>query len=115
MPLIEETVTIARYSLTAEAKIFRINEDNITGIFVDITGVESGKKQLDQLRSETLKKAEELLEHQIATAQVLAKILGEGTAKSEALLDNLMKLTEDSSRQGQSNRNKWLWDIYTSK
>ncbi len=115
MPLIEETVTIARYSLTAEAKIFRINEDNITGIFVDITGVESGKKQLDQLRSETLKKAEELLEHQIATAQVLAKILGEGTAKSEALLDNLMKLTEDSSRQGQSNKNKWLWDIYTSK
>jgi len=114
-PLIEETVSIARYSLTAEAKIFRINEDNITGVFVDITGVETGRKQLDELRNETLKKAEELLEHQIATAQVLAKILGEGTAKSEALLDNLMKLTEDDNRKGLANKNKWLWDIYTSK
>jgi len=92
-----------------------MSENSIAGIFVDITKVETDKKQLDTLRGETLKKAEELLEHQVKTAQFLAKILGEGTAKSEALLDNLMKLTEDDTRKGSSNKSKWLWDIYTSK
>ncbi len=113
--LIEETVTLARYSLTAEAKVFRLSENAFVGIFVDITTRESEKKQLDALRGETLKKAEELLEHQIKTAQFLAKILGEGTAKSEELLENLMKITEDESRKGSTNKSKWLWDIYTSK
>lgn len=113
--LIEQTITLAKYSLTTEVKIFRISENAIVGIFVDITKRETEKKQLDTLRGETLKKAEELLEHQIKTAQFLAKILGEGTAKSEELLENLMKITEDESRKGSTNKSKWLWDIYTSK
>jgi iron only hydrogenase large subunit-like protein len=113
--LIEERMNFAKYSLSTEAKIFKMSENSIAGIFVDITKVETDKKQLDTLRGETLKKAEELLEHQVKTAQFLAKILGEGTAKSEALLDNLMKLTEDDTRKGSSNKSKWLWDIYTSK
>lgn len=113
--LIEERMYFAKYSLSTEAKIFKMSENSIAGIFVDITKNETDKKQLDTLRGETLKKAEELLEHQVKTAQFLAKILGEGTAKSEALLDNLMKLTEDETRKGSSNKNKWLWDIYTSK
>jgi iron only hydrogenase large subunit-like protein/uncharacterized Fe-S cluster-containing protein len=113
--LIEERVNFQKYSISTEVKIFRMSENTIAGIFVDTTKNETDKKQLDTLRFETLKKAEELLEHQVKTAQFLAKILGEGTAKSEALLDNLMKITEDDTRKGSSNKNKWLWDIYTSK
>lgn len=113
--LIEITMNHEKYNIITHQKMFKMKEDKqYVGIFVDMTKNMSDKKQLDKLKSDTLSKAEELLDHQITMAQNLAKFLGESTAKGEELLENLIKLTEDEQRKT-NQKNKWLWDMYTSK
>jgi uncharacterized Fe-S cluster-containing protein len=49
------------------------------------------KEKLDELKSETLLNAQELVDHQIGLAQEMAKFLGEHTAKGELLLKRLVE------------------------
>jgi len=114
--LIENVIRFEKYGLIVNQKLFRLKEENqYVGIFVDLTKSFADKNKLDLLKIETVRKAEELLEHQINMAQKLAKFLGESTAKGEELLENLIKITEDEQRSNSTSKSKWLWDIYTSK
>lgn len=62
---------------------------------MNITSVISNKDKIDSLKKETILKATELLDHQIIMSQKIAKLLGDSTAQSEELINNLLKLTND--------------------
>lgn len=113
---VEITQRHENYGLICHQTVYKMpDEEQYIGIFVDITKNISDVEKLDTLREETIGKAEELLEHQIEMAQQLAKLLGENTAKGEALVDNLLKLTQDEKMKNLNRKKNWLWDTYTSK
>jgi len=86
------------YSLT--------NERQFVGIFVNVTNFENNQKRLDDIKSNTVRKASELLEHQINMAQQMAKFLGEYTARGEELVKNLLKASEPENEAGSGFRPK---------
>jgi iron only hydrogenase large subunit-like protein len=114
--LVETTAEFENLNLVFHVLLYKLREDNqIVGIFVDITKNLADRNKLVSLRARTLIQAQELLEHQIEMAQKLAKFLGESTAKGESLVESLMSLTEDEEKKKDSPRKNWLWDTYTSK
>lgn len=113
--LIEETLEHKKYSLTAHQIIYELEiEKQIVGIFVNITSSRKNQQQLDRLRADMINQARDMLEHQIKMSQEIAGYLGENTAKSETLIENLLKLASEESRNGKKGKN-CQWDIFTSK
>ena len=113
--LIEETVKHPRYNLIAHQIIYRLQgEDQIVGIFVNITGRKKNEEELETLRAKTLHQAREMLEHQIGMAQKIALYLGESSARGEELIESLMKLAADEKDDKKKKKDS-RWDIFTSK
>ena len=111
--LVETVVRHDRYNLVCHEILYALPEERqYVGILVNITKNRAHKEKLDQLRSQTLTQARELLDHQIHMAQTMAKFLGESTAQSEGLLDRLMLLAGDNSGDEGGDS---IWDIYTSR
>ena len=79
------------YNLKCHTVVYRLpEEEQIVGLFVDVTDSSSSKDKLNALRSETVERAQILIDHQIAMAQALARFLGENTAHGESLMKNLI-------------------------
>ncbi|MPM02057.1 Electron transport complex subunit RsxB [bioreactor metagenome] len=79
------------YNLMCHTIAYKLpEEDQIVGLFIDVTESKSSKDKLIELRSETVQHAQELIDHQIAMAQELARFLGENTARGEVLMKNLI-------------------------
>lgn len=113
---IEQTVVYDNYNLVTHQLMYKLRSENqLVGVFVNITKNTKDNQKLDDLKQKTIIQAQELLEHQVKMAQKLAMYLGESTAKGEELVDNLMKYTKDEQVNNKINNNRWLWDIYTSK
>lgn len=80
------------YNLICHVVAYSLPEEKqYAGVFVDITDRQMSKEKLDELKSETLLNAQELVDHQIGLAQEMAKFLGEHTAKGELLLKRLVE------------------------
>lgn len=116
--LVEKTVKHARLNLVCHQIHYVLREDRqYVGIFVNITKTQADKEKLDRLRMQTAAQARELLQHQVEMAQTIAQFLGESTAQSEAVLDQLISLagggneTDEGGKYGM----EWIKDIYTSK
>jgi PAS domain S-box-containing protein len=89
----ESTVRHPNYHLVCHQIIYALrDEQQYVGIFVNITHTQANRRRLDQLRSQTLAQAQELLEHQVGIAQQMAQFLGQSTAQGQALVRNLVKL-----------------------
>ncbi len=105
--------------LVCHELIYRLEKENqYVGVFVNITKNISTKKELSELRQNTLNQAKELLKHQITMAQNIAKLLGESTARGEGLVEEILHFAdEEQTSHVIENRDKkdWLWDMYTSK
>ncbi len=113
---LEVTIRHNNYNIVCHQILYKLIEDEqYVGIFVNITKNLADSAKLDDLKLKTIDQAQELMNHQIDMAQQLAKLLGEYTAKGEALVDNLLKFTEDKTKERKSGDKNWLWDIYTSK
>lgn len=113
--LIEQTIRHQRYNLIVHQIIYQLEVENqLVGIFVNITGNRQSIEELARLRSKTIQQAREMLEHQVKMAQQMAKYLGESTAQGESIIENLLKLTE-SEDEGENRRKGPEWDIFTSK
>ncbi len=65
------------------------------GIFMDISELPSRQKSTDLVRMQTLRQAQELLDHQIRLSQEVAGMLGKSTAKGEEMVHKLMSLFEE--------------------
>lgn len=120
--LVELTVRHERYNLVTHQIVYPLrDEKQLVGIFVNITMAQTSRRQLDDLRRQTITQARELLGHQIAMAQQMAKLLGESSARGEELVENLLKLVtdvpaaKDSDEKGTTRRWPVPWDIFTSK
>ena len=70
-------------------------EDLYCGIFIDISDEEKAKEHFRELRSQTLKRAQEVISRQMQTAQEIARLLGETTAETKVLLVKLMSLFKE--------------------
>ncbi len=88
------------YGVICHQVVYRLPDaKQYVGIFVNITNVRDNQKKLDDLREQTVIKAQEILDQQISMAQQIAEYLGTSTAKSEELLENLLKMTQDPGTQ----------------
>lgn len=84
---------IPQHGLYYRASLFRIeNEGWYCGIFVDISEEERARRELSEMKAQTLARAQEVIRRQMRTAQEIAGLLGETTAETKALLAKLMSL-----------------------
>lgn len=89
------TVHHRKYSLVCQQMIYALpQEEQIVGLFVDLTNMTKNKDKYDQLQSQTLEQAQTLLRHQTEMAGKIAEYLGSSAAQSEKLLVNLMRIAE---------------------
>lgn len=91
-----QTATIIScYGREFHEVVYRLPEENqYVGIYTDISGQLLTEAKIERLKTETVEKARELMEHQIQVAQTMAKFLGENTARSEELVERLMSIYE---------------------
>ncbi len=96
----DTTTKHERYNLICQEITYTLkNEKKYVGIFVNLTNTILNKTKLDEIKRNTIMKANELLEHQIDMAQKIAKLLGESTARGEELVSSLMDISEDKKNQ----------------
>jgi hypothetical protein len=96
----EFTARHEKYSLVCHQIVYAMREEGqFVGIFVNVTNTLSTQEKLKRLRSETLRKAQELIEHQIQASQEMAQFLGETTARTEELVRNIQSMASEKPRQ----------------
>ncbi len=84
-------VQYPNYNLDCHLVVYALPEQNqVVGVFVDITDNKSNKEKLNMLKAETVMKAQELMEYQIRMAQQMTRFLAENTAQGEVLMNNLI-------------------------
>ena len=97
---LDVTVNHRPYNLLCRELLYVLKEEEqIVGIFINLTTLQQQEKKLKELRSQTIEQANELLEHQVKMALNIAQFLGESTAKGEALVRKLMTLSEGDERE----------------
>jgi uncharacterized Fe-S cluster-containing protein len=70
------------------------------GVFVDLTKEKEREVLMEQIKEETLEKAQQVINNQMRVAQEIASLLGETTAETKVLLDKLMKILRGESVEG---------------
>lgn len=97
---VHKIVEYKSYGLICHQIHYTISEEKLyVGIFVDITHTKQQKKQLNNIQSNAIIKAQELLDHQTELAQTMTRFLGENSARGEILLHNLMDALQEGSDQ----------------
>ena len=87
--------TIEGHDLSFRAGLFPIEGEGLyCGIFIDISDEEKARKELRELRAQTMRRAQEVISRQMETAQEIARLLGEATAETKVLLVKVMSLFE---------------------
>ncbi|MEW6032881.1 MAG: [Fe-Fe] hydrogenase large subunit C-terminal domain-containing protein [Bacillota bacterium] len=77
--------------LLTQQTIFHLGKrDAVVGIFIDHTAAASQRQQLEELRSETVGRAREVISKQMKVAQEIAGLLGETTAETKVILTRLI-------------------------
>lgn len=113
---VEMTAQHQRYNLVCRQILYRLpGEDQFVGIFVNITGSRESQEKLERLREQTFQQARELLEHQIGTAQEIARFLGESTARGQVLVENILRLAGNSRDSNSGGKGFTPWDTGISK
>jgi len=69
-------------------------ERKFTGIYSDITAHKLNEKKLENLKRETAMQAQALLDNQLEIARQMAEFLGKSTAKSELIVERLLRSDE---------------------
>jgi len=114
--LVEATIHHEKYNLFCHQIIYALRpESQIVGVFVNLTRTVKDKRKYNELRTQTLQQARNLLRQQVEMAGKIAEYLGQSTAESEKLLVNLMQIAQDNPVQDKLESAGWLKDIYTSK
>jgi PAS domain S-box-containing protein len=84
-----------KYNLYVRQVLFSIRDQNaIACIMVDITDEWQRKKELLELKRETVAKVNEVVDNQMKVAQEIAGLLGETTAETKVSLLKILKLVE---------------------
>jgi len=70
-------------------------ENLVVGIFIDVTKEFTQQNELIQVKTQTIERAQEVIKKQMTVAQEIAEILGETTAETKTLLNQLIKLMKN--------------------
>ena len=90
--------TIPEHDVSFRVGLFPIEgEDLYCGIFIDISDEEHARVHLQELRVQTLDRAQEVISRQMKTAQEIAALLGETTAETKVLLVKVMDLFREEA------------------
>ncbi|MGE5658541.1 MAG: PAS domain-containing protein [Actinomycetota bacterium] len=85
-----------QYQLFVREVIFPIKDENIIAvIMVDITQDWQLKKEMINLKAETVKKVNEVVDNQMKVAQEIAGLLGETTAATKVSLLKIISMVEE--------------------
>jgi iron only hydrogenase large subunit-like protein/uncharacterized Fe-S cluster-containing protein len=113
--VVEATKRHERYGIVCHQLTYGLPEDNqYVGIFVNITKSQADQEKLDRLRAQTVAQAQELLQHQVTMAQQISRFLGESAAQGERLVENLLSMASEGTREAQA-EDDWRSSTYTSK
>lgn len=95
-PIIRKEELLAGKNRVARMTIVRSERENVAiAIFEDITDERAREEKLLKVRGETLERAQEVIDKQMAVAQKIAGLLGETTAETKVLLTRLMRVMKD--------------------
>lgn len=70
-------------------------ENMVVGIFADITKEVTQQDELLHVKTQTIERAQEVIKKQMTVAQEIAGLLGETTAETKILLNQLIKLMKE--------------------
>jgi hypothetical protein len=91
---------IPEHEVSFRVGIFPIEgQDLYCGIFIDISEEEEARKELLEMRAQTLERAQEVISRQMQTAQEIARLLGETTAETKVLLMKLISLYQEEDQR----------------
>lgn len=94
--LLEVETSYTSYGAITRQIIFPLEREKIAvGILVDITEDRRQKEQLDQVKTQTIRRAQEVIDKQMTVAQEIAGLLGETTAETKVLLGRLIQLMQE--------------------
>lgn len=86
-------LTVPSYGLIFRGTFFYVAHQGVVISLLDnMTQEVTQQRELDQVRGETLEKAQEVINKQMRVAQEIAGLLGETTAETKVLLTKLMKV-----------------------
>lgn len=89
---LERTASEPRYGRIFHQIVYALEEDQqIVGIFVDITESSLNREKLAIVHREALDRSRQLLEHQVRMAQDITRLLAEHTAHGEELVKSLLE------------------------
>jgi len=92
--------TIPEHDVSFRVGLFPIEGEHLyCGIFVDTSEEEKARRELRDLRAQTLNRAQEVISREMQTAQEIARLLGETTAETKIILVKLMSLFEEEAHQ----------------
>jgi len=93
-----------KYGIKYHEILYALREEKqYVGIYSDISKLKFDSGQLDTIKSQTLKHAQEFLDHQVRFAQEMAHYLGKSTAQSEEIAKRLIGLYEEDGNSAQPN------------
>jgi PAS domain S-box-containing protein len=96
--MVKESIPV--HSVSYRVGLFPIVGENLyCGIFIDISDEEKAKQHYNELKAQTLGRAQEVISRQMKTAQEIARLLGETTAETKVLLVKLMSLFEEEKNK----------------
>jgi iron only hydrogenase large subunit-like protein len=88
---IRKVVHYASYNLICRQITYALrSEKKYIGMFIDITDLQNNREKLKDIKTETIRQAQDLIDHQINMAQDLAQFLGDHTAQGEMLMNRLI-------------------------
>ncbi|MCX7625710.1 MAG: 4Fe-4S binding protein [Candidatus Sumerlaeaceae bacterium] len=89
---VERTIKDSRYGRVFHQIVYALDdEEQIVGIFVDVTESTLNREKLMAIHREALQRSRELLQHQVQMAQDITRLIAEHTARGEELVKNLVE------------------------
>jgi PAS domain-containing protein len=86
-----------QYNLKCRFIVYNIKDTNqLVGIFIPILNAQELAQLKSSMKMKALDKARELLRHQIETSQQIAKYLGDSTAQSQDIVNQIVRITSET-------------------
>ncbi|MDR0734979.1 MAG: hypothetical protein LBG16_04780 [Elusimicrobiota bacterium] len=86
-----------QYNLKCRFIVYDIKDTNqLVGIFIPILNAQELAQLKSSMKMKALDKARELLKHQIETSQQIAKYLGDSTAQSQDIVNQIARITSQT-------------------
>lgn len=98
--LLRDEVDFPHLAYAARRTVFREEGQGVTiAVLADCTEEKRHLETVQQLRQQTLNKAQGVINKQMEVAQKIAGLLGETTAETKVLLSQLMKVMREEGRE----------------